>query len=350
MPQVASYRVTELKGKVKSRIDQSDPNPAHKLRHSLEELTIPEGEKLNPRFLKERLPSKSPHLQKSRTFDSISQLLKEEEHTDSSLDWTETLPRSATYEFLSCIEPLADSEPISTLSKSSNNTDSKKMSTVVDYSPSNGVKRKLYFDDGESNDHHQEGVETHSNYNDASIEPELSVSQHEMKGQNAFTINEEGASDSLASNCTNGQSGDLGIYDIEISNSVSETTVVLKHILALSGKNGSANSTSNSAVMPIIEESETEEEEEEEEQVYPKLELAPYTLAHPIPELMISDEDGSIVETITVGKNLCPIATSNTNTSTEEDIYAPDIIGTLGADVSDERTDKEDDVEPTTQL
>ena len=341
--------MTKSKGKVKSRIDQSDPNPAHQLRHSLEELTIPEGQKLNPRFVKQRLPSLSPSLQKSRTFDSISQLLKEEE-ANSSISSYQTqaqLPRSATFEFLARIEPLIDTEPDST-----SVGNSEVMSTVMahDYVPCNGVKRKLYFNDGVSLMDHQEDVttkiiSTHSDHNHVPIQPGLHSAHNEVQVQTAFTIDqEEGASESTELDRTNGYSEVLDIYDIEVSNSASETTVVLKHLLALSGKTGSSNSTSNSTSMPIIEESESEEEEVD----YPKLQLGPYTLPHPVPELLISDEDGSIVETISIGVNLCTIADSgDTSANPEENLYARDSTVTHGASVSDERTN---DVEPITHL
>lgn len=93
---------------------------------------------------------------------------------------------------------------------------------------------------------------------------------------------------------------DVGVSGMEISNSSTETTVVLKHLLALSGK----NSPSHNHDMAIIEEDELEEDEESyyESQDTPLSSDsgAPksFTLPHPIPKLFITDESGALVETV----------------------------------------------------
>ena len=111
---------------------------------------------------------------------------------------------------------------------------------------------------------------------------------------------------------------DIQIVDFEVTNSETETTVVLKHLLALSSlrekENETTGTTSNHVsrstgssplwTMPAIEESDSEENEsyyESEEVVTPppSVPIVPYTL--PIPTLNLQDEDGTILETILKG-------------------------------------------------
>lgn len=115
---------------------------------------------------------------------------------------------------------------------------------------------------------------------------------------------------------------DIHVVDFEVTNSETETTVVLKHLLATSSLSkeseatdsmNSSSSTNNHArrttgssslwAMPAIEESDSEESEsyyESEEVVKtPPLPIVPYTL--PIPTINLQDEDGTILETILKG-------------------------------------------------
>lgn len=98
---------------------------------------------------------------------------------------------------------------------------------------------------------------------------------------------------------------DVGVSGMEISNSSTETTVVLKHLLALSGKNShSSPSHNHNHDMAIIEEDELEEDEESyyESQDTPLSSDSgtpkSFTLPHPIPKLFITDESGALVETV----------------------------------------------------
>ncbi len=85
---------------VRSKIDHSDPNPAHKLKRSLEELTLTRGKNINPRFTDTKHKSKIP-----RCYSSADLLRKiEPTKLDSrrlrksitlgELESTDTTPRS----------------------------------------------------------------------------------------------------------------------------------------------------------------------------------------------------------------------------------------------------------------
>ena len=103
-----------------------------------------------------------------------------------------------------------------------------------------------------------------------------------------------------------GASGDagsnsVGISGMEVSNSNTETTVVLQHLLAMSGRSSASSAaSSHSSNMAIIEEGEEEEEfyESKDAPLSAKSPTDTFFLPHPIPRLIITDEDQRLVETV----------------------------------------------------
>lgn len=125
---------------------------------------------------------------------------------------------------------------------------------------------------------------------------------------------------------------DINVVDFEVTNSETETTVVLKHLLALSSLREKENETTVSNVsrptgstalctMPAIEESDSEENDsyyESEEIVTTP--IVPYSL--PIPTVNLLDEDGVVLETILRGREGLEIdgnAANNVDTSSTTD-------------------------------
>lgn len=100
-------------------------------------------------------------------------------------------------------------------------------------------------------------------------------------------------------------SNSVGVSGMEVSNTNTETTVVLQHLLAMSGRGSAASAASSHNSMAIIEEDE-EEEEEKEEQFYESQDAplsassptSTFFLPHPIPRLIITDENQRLVETV----------------------------------------------------
>ena len=89
-----------------------------------------------------------------------------------------------------------------------------------------------------------------------------------------------------------------GICGMEVSSNSTETTVVLKHLLATAGKVSPSYKNSD---MTILEEEEEEEEDEYYESGHkplPKIDSQSYVLPHPIPRLIVTDESEELVETI----------------------------------------------------
>lgn len=134
---------------------------------------------------------------------------------------------------------------------------------------------------------------------------------------------------------------DMNIIDFEVTNSEKETTVVLKHLLALSSlreeeddttdgtTSGTSRSTGSSTLwtMPAIEESDSEESENyyESEDITPAVAtptpIIPYTL--PIPTVNLVDEDGTVLETILQGRGALSEEDTNTIGS---DSYSPKTV------------------------
>ena len=89
-------------------------------------------------------------------------------------------------------------------------------------------------------------------------------------------------------------SNSVGVCGMEVTNSETETTVVLSHLLAL-------KSPRRSSDMAIIEEDELEEEFYESQDMPVSPESATtetFALPHPIPRLIVTDELDQLVETV----------------------------------------------------
>lgn len=135
---------------------------------------------------------------------------------------------------------------------------------------------------------------------------------------------------------------DMNIVDFEVTNSEKETTVVLKHLLALkeeendmtdSTTSETAMSTSSTTLwaMPAIEESDSEESENyyESKDITPTVTtstpIVPYTL--PVPTVNLVDEDGTVLETILKGREALSEKDSDTNSvEIDSDSYSPKTV------------------------
>ena len=254
---------------MKSKIDQSDPNPAHKLRNKVEDLIIEEGKEINPRFSNRRNFYKRSDTDSWDHFPKSSDrrekyLAKYRQQRASSLDSFQ--PRS---EFSSALPFKRD-------------TRSGRMTTFA--------QNRLPMKTSPLQNDIFEEIEEESVSNSIPVNTELSTGPICSKAFMENSCVTDGESKSTDS---------ANIYDIEVTNSPSETTVVLKHLLALSGKRKSSLPSQSNASMTIIEEDEEDEEEYyESEDTVPSVTPIIYRLPHPIPRLIITDEIDGLVETV----------------------------------------------------
>ena len=367
--QQISTRIVNFRASAKSRIDCSDPNPsAHKLKHSLNELTVPLGRDVNPRFISSS--GKTAKIVKSSSF-----------HVDKpvSVDKTEsksaTLVKSSTFESLFEVDsqksqgvPDLETEIEKATQASTNQTESaSSVTTPLEDSSNPATIMEVGL---ETVHHHHKLGWTEDSYTavpdpgDHSVhdmlfsEAAYSGTQPPGKkygatasensgyglphkiGENSCDVHVASTtfhedSDHGDHTATTPDEDDIQVVDFEVTNSETETTVILKHLLATSslskettdeatdaatngtqshsrttknnhGRRSAKGSSSQTLwTMPSIEESDSEESEtyyESEDAIVapPPLPIIPYTL--PIPTVNLQDEDGTILETILKGR------------------------------------------------
>lgn len=251
---------------MRSKIDQSDPNPAHKLQRSVEDLTIDskQGREINPRFSGSKFSKPRPVFRRGGTVDS------------SGIPPSASQPEYCYQRSASVDTPtgpvLASSFPVRRERAS-------KMSRIVEKQPPMPASHDVF-----------EESEEDELLGGARVSHEQ-VCRRKNAGSTAF------AESALAEDAEGLVGGDFGIYGMEVTSNSTETTVVLKHLLALAGK-GSAQSSD----MAIIEEDELEDEEDFYESQDPPIvgssSHGSFFLPHPIPQLIVSDDEGELVETI----------------------------------------------------
>lgn len=274
--QIPSYQTSQHRyANVKSKIDQSDPNPAHKLQRSIEDLTVDskQGREYNPRFSNQKFTRTRPLFHKQRTIGSYS------EHYPSSVGAKKRSPlveRSASLD--SPLTKPAQSKLASTFPgpvKRERASKFSTMSTLAENLSGHNVFEEIREEDEDLG---------------AAVCSELSGSVSVRANSKAFTVNDVEEEDLLSST--------VGVCGVEVTSSSTETTVVLQHILALTKNSSSALHGSD---MDIIEEDEVEEEEYYESEDTPMSAKSPtvtFSLPHLIPRLIITDENQCLVETV----------------------------------------------------
>ena len=258
---------------MRSKIDQSDPNPAHKLQHSVEDLTIDsrQGRQINPRFSSSRFASQKPAFSRGRTVDFNDRF----PHHCSLVDYR--YKRSASVD--SPLGPI-QSRPASTFPVRKERVPKLAHMSRVAEAP----KETDFFEEAEEDEV----------LSGAKVSSELDQRERTSAAFAALAEEEE-----EQESAPEAGSSDMGIYGMEVTNSGTETTVVLKHLLALARK----QSPETNLDMAIIEEDELEEEEEYYEShdsvlASPASVGSTFQLPHPIPRLVVTSEEGELVETV----------------------------------------------------
>lgn len=274
--QIPSYQVGSSTSRkyahVKSRIDQSDPNPAHKLQRSLAELTSDskKGREINPRFANTRSTSTRPNFYRRKTVDF-----------NDRYPQTPTQKKNPLAEYRLLKSASLDSPFVKPKSKLSSTypTGRQKTSNLVRMTATATSRFNHPILEEIEEDELGIGATMDSNF-DSNVEINAK----------AFTVTSVAEEDAELI-----ESSTSGICGMEVTSNASETTVVLKHLLALSGKKGSSSSD-----MAIIEEDEIEEEDYYESQDSPlsASTVDYFALAHLIPRLIVMDENDDLVETV----------------------------------------------------
>ncbi len=262
---------------MKSKIDRSDPNPAHKLQREVKDLIIEEGREINPRFAKTR-----PRYHRK---DTVGGALEGFPHSSNHRQNPLTryrLQKAASLDSSPCNNKKDTPSELPSFSKFSfakKQSRPRRMQSAVE-----GAIQPT-FEDIEEDDC-------------APVDSEMD-SRRPIRCK-AF------ADDSLCNNTPSSSSSpppgdESNICGMEVTNSSTETTVVLQHILALNSSNrSSSNQVSD---MTIIEEDESEEEHYESESISSASAPAEtltvlYKLPHLIPKLVVTDELEGLVETV----------------------------------------------------
>ena len=283
--QIPSYQVGSSRryANVKSKIDNSDPNPAHKLKHRVEELTdlsidSKKGREINPRFSRQKFANTRPTFGRRGTIDYNDQFPHTSVNRSRSHSAEYRMQRSASVDTPFVAQPrlkLASTFPLRRELAS-------KMSTVVEIERE-PLPMMFGVDSIDEEDETEVGG--------AHVASELSHTRN-LTHSEAFMEDEEECDDDDDDDSTT----KVGIYDMEVTSNETETTVVLKHLLALAEKR-------NSSDLVIVEEDELEEEEYYESQDTPISTCSGsggkfFTLPHPIPRLFVTCEGEGLVETV----------------------------------------------------
>lgn len=339
LQQIPSYKVGRSAGRyanVKSKIDQSDPNPAHKLKRTLSDLTSDseQGREINPRFSSATTTAATssssryaarPDLQRrSRTVDYNGDRFPRSFGTQRTrVPSTGTGVRSSAAAVLrksgSLDSPLhpASSKEFSPVPSSLSQATSAAMTTKCEMSElaeeeeeEVEVKREKEQSGGDNGRVSFEEAEEDEFLSGASVEGSELGRRVINPVAFAFIEEESDAPSKQEGDETaplfldEGEDDDLGICGVEVTNSSTETTVVLKHLLALSGRRSQSHGSSAAAAdMAIIEEDELEEEEEYYESKDTPLSpssstVESFALPHPIPRLIVTCEGEGLVETV----------------------------------------------------
>ena len=370
----------DYSAKAKPKIDNSDPNPGiHKLKHSLNDLVIPLGRALNPRFVATTGLTSKSSLVKSTSFHTAVDV---DDHSNSTAK--SSIVKSSTFDSVCAIESSAtpntspesetvlvtkDSNPTESLSKAipdSEDSENTSMAMEVCRETVRPQHKLAWGDDyttnGEGHDDNSmmfdetleicdtgKGVKSingrTSGYSSrrAAFYEESVPTYHRDRKMNLFGKRRAFECPISAPTCEEDEceEEDMNIIDFEVTNSEKETTVVLKHLLALSSlreeENDITDSTTSGAsmstgsttlhAMPSIEESDSEESENYYESediaatVTTPTPIVPYTL--PVPTVNLVDEDGTVLETILQGRE----ALSKKDTDTvDSDSYSPKTV------------------------
>ena len=300
--QVVTYPTGHFSAQAKSRVDQTDPNPAHKLKRSLKDLTLSQGRKVNPRFAEKRVKTDSHLIRRFSSSDIDSGSRKQEASAKHKLCKSITLG-------LFSHEQFKEDSTDFTVEKSPDILDplpsDNEMENQVSKYGTFSIRASNY-----DNDPTQDNLTEEQTDSIDVVGPKSMDTQNPSDTGPLFTA--------VNGQCSNEQ--DIAVYDIEVTNSVSETTVVLKNLFSKSSlskedETGADNrrriesSNSSYSYSQLYEESEDSDSEAEEEAL---LAACMNTFPHGIPKLIVSNELGDIVEVI-----VDPPTSNNANEATQ---------------------------------
>ena len=223
---------------IRSRIDTRDPNPAHKLKRSLEELTLSHGTKINPRFAE----TKKHPSQILRRF-SFSDLHRVERKAG-----TKPLRKSVT---IGAIETFA-TPPAKFLSELESLSEQSK--DMANTAMVNGPKRWIMDENGVSTVQPTLNCIQEDDIEVTNTDTDTTVFLKNILSRSSLTNPAESRS-SLTNPAESTQEQE---DDIEVTNTDTDTTVFLKNILSRSSLTNPAESTQGDVSVQDIEMNSTE--------------------------------------------------------------------------------------------
>ena len=312
---------SKLRNQAKARVDCSDPHPAATRHiHTLEELEIlPGRQELNPRFQQQTCPQRSSNKQHRSKFSVVSGL--------SSKVSSDTVPGDiAKYP--------SNSKKLRTAVTSPDTKETTKgMETVqlsfmekavgINSLPTN---HKGYFQDEIPHCYFQNGA---SQSSEVECTDRQSVSSSESIGINpedySMDIVRDAFSEENELEETNEKGQKVGslhdkIVGLEVSSDESQTTVNLLHLLGHKNKAmEQAKTAFQNQELWVIEEGEEEDKDEEmEEEIFLSSGESVQSLALPVPQLFVVDENDQVVEQVKIGRRKQSRDTLNQESSPDE--------------------------------
>lgn len=289
---------------MKSKIDQSDPNPAHLLKSSIADLTkdSKQGREINPRFSSPR-SSPRPVFQRRSTID----------YNADRFPRSSGLKRSPLAEYRyqrsgSLDSPL-EVKPKQRGLETSPQPWKERASSKIPFKMSRVVKRAnpLLASQGIAEEAEEEeeedvlsGASVSSELEHRTANPDAFTEENDCETSDEEEEEEDGFSGS-PSTCGGVVMGSGGICGMEVTSNGTETTVVLKHLLALSDSHSSPSS--HDASTTIVEEDELEEDYYKSQDTPVSTSEIAFRLPHPIPRLIVTcegevEEGEGLVETV----------------------------------------------------
>ncbi len=264
--------VQGVKTVVRSKIDQSDPNPAHKLKRTLEDLTLSYGTTVNPRFADTRHKSKIPRRHSSANLiepptKAASKKVLRKSVTLGGLESSEEDPASLS--FLS--------ELSRTKKNSSEEEEGKEDMAAATLTNGHRSRKSLYSKNSSTV---LDCIEEDNDIEVTNTETETTVFLKNILSRGSLAASETSSRN---------ERSNARVQDIEVDSTENETTIYLKGILGCrSGDNPSLGSVNEEDVGYY------EVPDEDAELITASWRYFP----HGIPRVCVLDETGELVEVI----------------------------------------------------
>lgn len=306
-----NYDTKHFSDQAKSKVDQKDPNPAHRLSHSLKELTLPQGKKVNIRFLEKKVRTGSGILPRrfssadiycgSKDIKKVPLKKLRKSVTEGELQHSQQLVQDG----LRGLPQVSDTIPSQEMEVYGNNPTHTYIGNGYTTSP---ITSESKF----SNGHVTQDKQSHAGEQTNCITKEKDTfSSVDSQSTNLPTENDVDSLftvfnwQSCQDDSHQGMEEDMEVDDIEVTNTGSETTVILNNIFSRSSLSKESKEDSIATSLKACSRSAAqnrydsedcyyEVEDSEEEPVI----INSFPSGIPIPRVVVTDEMDIVVEVI----------------------------------------------------